>query len=79
MCSQRAVLIRCLQQIEDFGDGTVTVQMTASVLSAGISTGSAAPNSLLTALPRAFRTMTDPADCGPVTLAFCQDVQADGI
>ncbi len=20
--------------------------------------------------------MTDPADCGPVTLAFCQDVQA---
>jgi len=31
----------------------------------------------LTALPRAFRTMTDPADCGPVTLAFCQDVQAE--
>ncbi len=22
--------------------------------------------------------MTDPADCGPVTLAFCQDVQAEG-
>jgi 3D-(3,5/4)-trihydroxycyclohexane-1,2-dione acylhydrolase (decyclizing) len=22
-------------------------------------------------------TMTDPADCGPVTLAFCQDVQAE--
>ena len=21
--------------------------------------------------------MTDPADCGPVTLAFCQDVQAE--
>jgi 3D-(3,5/4)-trihydroxycyclohexane-1,2-dione acylhydrolase (decyclizing) len=32
---------------------------------------------LLTALPRAFRVLTDPADCGPVTLAFCQDVQAE--
>ena len=29
------------------------------------------------ALPRAFATMTDPAECGPVTLAFCQDVQAE--
>ncbi len=35
------------------------------------------PEQLLTALPRAFRTLTDPADCGPVTLAFCQDVQAE--
>ncbi len=35
------------------------------------------PEQLLTALPRAFRTMTDPADCGPVTLAFCQDVQTE--
>jgi 3D-(3,5/4)-trihydroxycyclohexane-1,2-dione acylhydrolase (decyclizing) len=31
----------------------------------------------LTALPRALRVMTDPANCGPVTLAFCQDVQAE--
>jgi 3D-(3,5/4)-trihydroxycyclohexane-1,2-dione acylhydrolase (decyclizing) len=35
------------------------------------------PEQLLTALPRALRVMTDPADCGPVTLAFCQDVQAE--
>jgi 3D-(3,5/4)-trihydroxycyclohexane-1,2-dione acylhydrolase (decyclizing) len=35
------------------------------------------PEQLLTALPRAFATMTDPADCGPVTLSFCQDVQAE--
>ena len=35
------------------------------------------PEQLLTALPRAFRTMTDPAECGPVCLAFCQDVQAE--
>jgi 3D-(3,5/4)-trihydroxycyclohexane-1,2-dione acylhydrolase (decyclizing) len=24
-----------------------------------------------------MRTLTDPANCGPVTLAFCQDVQAE--
>ncbi|NRB04318.1 MAG: 3D-(3,5/4)-trihydroxycyclohexane-1,2-dione acylhydrolase (decyclizing), partial [Rhodobacteraceae bacterium] len=29
------------------------------------------------ALPRALQTMTDPAKCGPVTLSFCQDVQAE--
>ena len=35
------------------------------------------PEQLLSALPRALRVMTDPAECGPVTLAFCQDVQAE--
>jgi 3D-(3,5/4)-trihydroxycyclohexane-1,2-dione acylhydrolase (decyclizing) len=35
------------------------------------------PEQLLDALPRAMATMTDPADCGPATLAFCQDVQAE--
>jgi 3D-(3,5/4)-trihydroxycyclohexane-1,2-dione acylhydrolase (decyclizing) len=35
------------------------------------------PEHLLTALPRAMAAMTDPATCGPVTLAFCQDVQAE--
>ena len=35
------------------------------------------PEHLLTALPRAMATMTDPAACGPVTLAFCQDTQAE--
>jgi hypothetical protein len=28
-------------------------------------------------LPRALATMLDPATCGPATLAFCQDVQAE--
>jgi 3D-(3,5/4)-trihydroxycyclohexane-1,2-dione acylhydrolase (decyclizing) len=37
----------------------------------------ARPEHLLTALPRAFSVMTDPANCGPVCLAFCQDAQAD--
>jgi 3D-(3,5/4)-trihydroxycyclohexane-1,2-dione acylhydrolase (decyclizing) len=28
-------------------------------------------------LPRSMATLLDPANCGPVTLAFCQDVQAE--
>ena len=35
------------------------------------------PEQLLDALPRALATMIDPANCGPATLAFCQDVQAE--
>ena len=35
------------------------------------------PEHILTALPRAMRVMTDPANCGPVRLAFCQDTQAE--
>nr|WP_240648361.1 3D-(3,5/4)-trihydroxycyclohexane-1,2-dione acylhydrolase (decyclizing) [Pararobbsia silviterrae] len=34
------------------------------------------PAQLLSALPRAIATLTDPAECGPVTLAMPQDVQA---
>ena len=32
---------------------------------------------MLTALPRALPVLTDPAECGPVTLALCQDAQAE--
>jgi thiamine pyrophosphate-dependent acetolactate synthase large subunit-like protein len=35
------------------------------------------PEQLLTALPRAIQVLTDPAGCGPVTLALCQDTQAE--
>jgi 3D-(3,5/4)-trihydroxycyclohexane-1,2-dione acylhydrolase (decyclizing) len=35
------------------------------------------PAQLLTSLPRAVLTLTDPVLCGPVTLALPQDVQAD--
>ena len=65
-----------LQQIEDFGDGTVSVNDCFRPVSRYFDRITR-PEQLLTALPRAFRTMTDPADCGPVTLAFCQDVQAE--
>lgn len=65
-----------LQQIEDFNDGTISVNDVFKPVSRYFDRITR-PEQLLTALPRAFRTMTDPADCGPVTLAFCQDVQAE--
>ncbi len=65
-----------LQQLEDWGDGTVTVNDCFKPVSRYFDRVTR-PEQLLTALPRAMRTMTDPADCGPVTLAFCQDVQAE--
>ena len=65
-----------LQQIEDFGDGTVSANDCFRPVSRYFDR-IMRPEQLLTALPRAFRTMTDPADCGPVTLAFCQDAQAE--
>ena len=65
-----------LQQIEDFGDGTVTANDCFKSVSRYFDRITR-PEQLMTALPRAFRTMTDPAECGPVTLSFCQDVQAE--
>jgi len=65
-----------LQQIENFGDGTISANDCFKPVSRYFDRISR-PEQLLTALPRAFRTMTDPADCGPVTLAFCQDVEAE--
>ncbi|SLN39079.1 3D-(3,5/4)-trihydroxycyclohexane-1,2-dione acylhydrolase (decyclizing) [Roseisalinus antarcticus] len=65
-----------LQQVESFGDGTVSANDCFRPVSRYFDRISR-PEHLLTALPRAMRVMTDPADCGPVTLAFCQDVQAE--
>ena len=65
-----------LQQIEDFDDGTISVNDCFKPVTRYFDRISR-PEHLLTALPRAMRTLTDPADCGPVCLAFCQDVQAE--
>ena len=65
-----------LQQVEDFGDGTVSANDCFRPVSRYFDR-IARPEQLLTALPRAMATLTDPAGCGPVTLAFCQDVQAE--
>ncbi len=65
-----------LQQVEDFTDGTVSANDCFRPVSRYFDRITR-PEHLLTALPRAMRVMTDPADCGPVTLSFCQDVQAE--
>ena len=65
-----------LQQVEDFGDGTVSANDAFRPVSRYFDR-IARPEQIMTALPRALRVMTDPAECGPVTLAFCQDVQAE--
>ncbi len=65
-----------LQQIEVFSDGSVTANDCFRPVSRYFDRIQR-PEHILTALPRAFRVMTDPADCGPVTLSFCQDVQAE--
>ncbi|WP_420959644.1 3D-(3,5/4)-trihydroxycyclohexane-1,2-dione acylhydrolase (decyclizing) [Brucella sp. IR073] len=65
-----------LQQIEDFDDGAVSANDCFRPVSRYFDRITR-PEQLLTALPRALRVMTDPANCGPVTLSFCQDVQAE--
>ncbi|MFC3569771.1 3D-(3,5/4)-trihydroxycyclohexane-1,2-dione acylhydrolase (decyclizing) [Paracoccus simplex] len=65
-----------LQQVEDFDDGTVSANDCFRAVSRYFDRIQR-PEQLLTALPRALRVMTDPADCGPACLAFCQDVQAE--
>ena len=65
-----------LQQVEDFDDGVVSANDCFRPVSRYFDRITR-PEHLLTALPRALQTMTDPAKCGPVTLAFCQDVQAE--
>jgi 3D-(3,5/4)-trihydroxycyclohexane-1,2-dione acylhydrolase (decyclizing) len=65
-----------LQQVEDFQDGTVSANDCLRPVSRYFDRITR-PEQLLTALPRAMAVMTDPAECGPVTLALCQDVQAE--
>jgi 3D-(3,5/4)-trihydroxycyclohexane-1,2-dione acylhydrolase (decyclizing) len=65
-----------LQQTEDFQDGTVSANDCFRPVSRYYDR-IMRPEHLLTALPRAMRVMTDPAECGPVTLAFCQDTQTE--
>lgn len=65
-----------LQQIEDFDDGTVSANDCFRPVSRYFDRITR-PEHLLTALPRAMAVMRDPASCGPVTLALCQDVQTE--
>lgn len=65
-----------LQQVEDFGDGLVTANDCLRPVSRYFDRITR-PEQLVGAFQRAMQVLTDPADCGPVTLALCQDVQAE--
>ena len=65
-----------LQQIEDFHDGGISANDCFKPVSRYFDR-IVAPSQLLTALPRAMSVLTDAAQCGPVTLALPQDVQAE--
>jgi 3D-(3,5/4)-trihydroxycyclohexane-1,2-dione acylhydrolase (decyclizing) len=65
-----------LQQIEDFGDGTMSVNDCFKPVSRYFDRITR-PEQIVPALNRAIAVLTDPVECGPVTLAFCQDVQAE--
>ena len=65
-----------LQQVESFGDGTVSANDCFRPVSRYFDRITR-PEQIMPALERALAVLTDPADCGPVTLSFCQDVQAE--
>lgn len=65
-----------LQQVEDFADGTVSANDCFRPVSRYFDRIQR-PEQLIEALPRAMATLLDPAGCGPVTLAFCQDTQTE--
>jgi 3D-(3,5/4)-trihydroxycyclohexane-1,2-dione acylhydrolase (decyclizing) len=63
-----------LQQVEDFGDGLISANDCLRPVSRYFDRITR-PEQLLSAFERALQVLTDPAQCGPVTLALCQDVQ----
>jgi 3D-(3,5/4)-trihydroxycyclohexane-1,2-dione acylhydrolase (decyclizing) len=65
-----------LQQVEDFTSPTVTANDCFRPVSRFFDR-IVRPEQLLSSLPQALRVLTDPAECGPVTLALPQDVQAE--
>ncbi len=65
-----------LQQIESFGDGTASANDCMRPVSRYFDR-IMRPEQIINALPRAMTTFMDASRCGPVTLALCQDVQAE--
>jgi 3D-(3,5/4)-trihydroxycyclohexane-1,2-dione acylhydrolase (decyclizing) len=65
-----------LQQLEDFADATVSANDCFRPVSRYFDRIQR-PEQLIDSAPRAIATMLDPATCGPATLAFCQDAQAE--
>ncbi|MYF70867.1 MAG: 3D-(3,5/4)-trihydroxycyclohexane-1,2-dione acylhydrolase (decyclizing) [Proteobacteria bacterium] len=65
-----------LQQLEYPGDPTISVNDCFRPVSRYYDRITR-PEQIITGLPAAIATLTDPADCGPATLALCQDVQTE--
>ena len=65
-----------LQQIEDFSDFTISANDAFRPV-ARYFDRIIRPEQLINSLPRAMQVLTDPAECGPVVLALCQDTQAE--
>lgn len=65
-----------LQQVEDFDDGTISANDCFRPVSRYFDRITR-PEQIMPALANALAVLTDPARCGPVTLALCQDVQAE--
>src|SRR5690606_11955177 len=65
-----------LQQVEHFTDGSVSANDCFRPVSRYFDRITR-PEQIMDALPKALATMLDPATCGPATVTFCQDVQAE--
>jgi 3D-(3,5/4)-trihydroxycyclohexane-1,2-dione acylhydrolase (decyclizing) len=65
-----------LQQVEHFDDATATVNDAFRAVSRYFDRITR-PEQLIASLPQVARVLTDPGECGPVTLALPQDVQAE--
>lgn len=65
-----------LQQVESFGDPTITVNDAFRPL-ARYFDRITRPEQLIATLPHVARVLTDPADAGPVVIALPQDVQVE--
>jgi 3D-(3,5/4)-trihydroxycyclohexane-1,2-dione acylhydrolase (decyclizing) len=65
-----------LQQIENFADPTVSANDCFRPVSR-FWDRITRPEQIMQSLPQAMRVLTDPVECGPVTLCLPQDVQAE--
>src|SRR5437870_1648085 len=65
-----------LQQIESFSEPSLSVNDCFRPVSRWWDRITR-PEQILESLPQAMRVLTDPAECGPVTLSLPQDVQAE--
>ena len=65
-----------LQQLENFSNPTVSTNDCFKPVSRYFDRITR-PEQIITSLPVAMQVLTDPVDCGPVTLSLCQDVQAE--